>query len=207
MDLELVPRQERLQAEGAELLRDLKLVERLAEAGPVLLAGSFVSGLMTWRELDVMVLVGPQFTPADVLVLMQRLIDLPGVVSFEFHDERETRCPTEYARDERYHLKIGIDRLEGEWCVDLSHWLHDVHANVASWHEELRGSVTPDQRDAILTIKDAQRQFPDYPGGLPIYTAVRVTQDNSGTGTHLDNGPQGRAELVRRERIRLCCAG
>ncbi|MFC0107191.1 hypothetical protein [Kibdelosporangium aridum] len=172
MESKLAQRQAQLQAEGTELLRELKLVELLTESGPVLMAGSFVSGLMTWRELDVMVLVGPQFTPTDVLTLMQRLIDLPGVVGFEFQDERGTRCPTEYARDERYHVEIGIERPGGEWCVDLSLWLHDVHDNVASWHEELRDSVTPDQRDVILAIKDAQRRLPAYPGGLPIYTAV-----------------------------------
>jgi hypothetical protein len=172
VDLELERRQERLQAEGARLLRALNLVELLAETGPVLLAGSYVSGLMTWRELDVMVLVGPRFTPADVLDLLRRLIELPGVVRLEYQDERGTRCPTEYVRDERYHVQIGIDRPEGQWCVDLTLWLHDVHTNVASWHERLRESVTPDQRAAILAIKDAQCGLPGYPGGLPVYTAV-----------------------------------
>jgi hypothetical protein len=172
VDLEVVRRQERLQAEGEELLRGLKLIELLAETGPVLLAGSFVSGLMTWRELDVMVLVGSQFTPLDVLALLRRVIELPGVVGFEYQDERGPRCPTEHVRDERYHVEIDIDRPGGQWRIDLSLWLHDVHTNVASWHEELRSSLTTDQRNVILAIKDTQRGLPHYPGGLPIYTAV-----------------------------------
>ncbi|CAM3470283.1 hypothetical protein KIPE111705_10080 [Kibdelosporangium persicum] len=168
----LVQRQAKLHAEGAELLRELDLIGLLSETGPVLLAGSFVSGLMTWRELDVMVLVSARFMPVDVMRLIQRVIELPGVVRFEYQDERGLRCPTEHVRDERYHVEIGVDRPAGEWCIDLSLWLHDAHQNVASWHEELRDSVTPRQRESILAIKDAQRRSPDYPGGLPIYTAV-----------------------------------
>jgi hypothetical protein len=60
-DEELPARQPALQEEA------LDLAALVADIGPLLFAGSFVSGLMCWRELDAMVLVGGDFSPQDVL--------------------------------------------------------------------------------------------------------------------------------------------
>jgi hypothetical protein len=59
--------------------------------------------------------------------------------------------------------------------VDLTLWLNDPHANITAWHERLRDTVTVEQRDAILRIKDVWHRLPGYPdriGGMQIYTAV-----------------------------------
>jgi hypothetical protein len=56
-DRDLLDRQAALRAEGAELLT------RLGALGPPAPTGSFVSGLMVWRDLDVMLLGGPSFGP------------------------------------------------------------------------------------------------------------------------------------------------
>jgi hypothetical protein len=168
---ELLTRQARLQAQVPELLAG-GLSDLLAAVGPVLTTGSFVSGLMAWPEVDVMVHSGPDFTPGDVLALMSRIVALPGVVGLEYADERGPRCPTEHRRDERYHVGIVAEHGGETWHVDLSVWLHDIHANITEWHEQLRDSVTPGQRAAILRIKDVWHRSPTYEGGLEVYTAV-----------------------------------
>jgi len=71
-DEDLLARQAALQEEARQVLAELDLAALVADIGPLLLAGSFVSGLMCWRELDVMVLAGGDFSPQDVL----RLLDL-----------------------------------------------------------------------------------------------------------------------------------
>ena len=71
-DEDLLARQTALQEEARQVLAELDLAALVADIGPLLLAGSFVSGLMCWRELDVMVLAGGDFSPQDVL----RLLDL-----------------------------------------------------------------------------------------------------------------------------------
>jgi hypothetical protein len=48
-DADLHARQAALQAEAAELLAGLDLAALVADIGPLLLAGSVVSGLMSWR--------------------------------------------------------------------------------------------------------------------------------------------------------------
>ena len=83
--------------------------------------------------------------------------------------------PTGTARDERYHVVITVDRAGTRWRIDLTLWLNDPHANVTAYHETLRDTVTEEQRDAILRIKDVWHRRPDYPdevGGFDIYRAV-----------------------------------
>jgi hypothetical protein len=174
-DGDLLARQSALQAEGGEVLADLHRSGLFDEVGPPLLTGSYVSGLMCWRDLDVMVLGGPEFSPQDVLRLLQRAVEIPGVVAFGYRDERGPRRPTPAVRDERYHVPITLHRDTGEWRIDLTVWLHDPHANLTTWHEMLRDTITADQRSAVLRIKDVWHRLPGYPdevSGLEIYTAV-----------------------------------
>ena len=174
-DEELSARQSALQDEAREVLAELDLAALVADIGPLLVTGSFVSGLMCWRELDVMVLAGSDFPPQDVLRLLQRIVGQLGVTVLEYHDERGPRCETGQVRDERYHVPFTVDRAGQCWRIDLTLWLHDLHLNVTRWHEDLRESITADQRSAVLRIKDVWHRRPAYPdqvGGLDIYTAV-----------------------------------
>jgi hypothetical protein len=174
-DEELLVRQAALQAEATAVLADLDLAAVVAGTGPMLLAGSYVSGLMCWPEVDVMVHVGAAYSPQDVLRLLQRVVDRPGITGFDFRDERGPRSPTGTARDERYHVVLALTRDGRPWRIDLTLWLNDPHTNITAWHESLRDTVTADQRGAILRIKDVWHRLPSYPdevGGLQIYQAV-----------------------------------
>jgi len=163
-DAELIARQASLQAEAAEVLATLgPLFEGL---GPPMPTGSFVSGLMVWRDLDLMVLGGPDFGPDQVLALIARALAMPGLTGFDYADERSFAV-----RDQRYHLALRL----GEWRIDLSVWLNHDHAQATEFHERLRDTLTPDQRLTILQIKDAWHRRPEYPdevSGFEIYTAV-----------------------------------
>jgi hypothetical protein len=70
------------------VLAELDLAALVADIGPLLAAGSLVSGLMCWRELDAMVLAGEHFSPHDVLRLLQRMVGQTGATSLEYHDGR-----------------------------------------------------------------------------------------------------------------------
>jgi hypothetical protein len=174
-DDELWTRQLALQAEAAAIVAELESTAILTDVGPMLLAGSYVSGLMCWPDLDVMVFAGADCSPDDVLRLLRRIVDRPGVVGFEYRDERGSRSPTGTVRDERYHVVVELARSSRTWRIDLTLWLHDPHANVTAWHESLRERMTADERAAILRIKDVWCRLPVYPdrvGGLQIYHAV-----------------------------------
>jgi hypothetical protein len=82
-DDELLARQSALQTEAAALLDELDRSGIFADIGPLEVAGSYISGLMCWRDLDVMLLVGAGYSPRDVLELISRIMDLPAVVGFD----------------------------------------------------------------------------------------------------------------------------
>ena len=60
------------------MIAGLDLAALVGDAGPLLVTGSFVSGLMCWRELDVMVLTGRDFSPEDVMGLLARIVRRPA---------------------------------------------------------------------------------------------------------------------------------
>jgi hypothetical protein len=174
-DRELLARQAALQAEAAQVLTELDLGALFGDVGPVLVVGSYVSGLMCWRDLDVCLLAGVEFSPADVLELLKRVVELPGLVGFTYRDERGQRSPSGAATDERYHVPFDLDAGQGRWRIDLSVFLRDLHRHVAAWHEQLRDTITDQQRLAILRIKEVWYKLPSYPeqvSGWEIYTAV-----------------------------------
>jgi hypothetical protein len=177
-DERLAARQRALQEEAGEVLAELDLPGLFADVGPVLVTGSVVSGLMCWPELDVMLLARPDYAPRDVLALLARLVDRPGVVAFAYSDERGDRSPTGLPEDERYHVPLTYrpdSGHAGEWQLDLTIWLHDLHAQNTRWHERVRDTMTPEERRAILRVKDVWHRRPEYPdtvGGVEIYTAV-----------------------------------
>jgi hypothetical protein len=171
----LESRQAGLQAEGRQLLEEMAVEPILADIGRVRYTGSFVSGLMCWPDLDVMVLSHADFGPGDVLALQSRIVTKPGVIGFDYRDERGARSPTGDRRDERYHLPTFVQRGARLWRLDLTIWLHDEHAYLTAWHEHLRDTITPEQRRAVLRIKDVWHrriEYPDQVSGLEIYTAV-----------------------------------
>jgi hypothetical protein len=187
-DQELLARQAALQAEASQVLAELDLSRLFADVGPVLVVGSYLSGLMAWRDLDVGLLAGVSCSPSDVLELLKRVVVLPGFVGFSYRDERGERCPTGEARDERYHVPFDLDAGQGRWRIDLSVWLRDLHGHVADWHVRLRDTITDEQRLAVLRIKDVWHRLPSYPdvvGGWEIYTAV------------LDDGVRGPEQFAR----------
>jgi hypothetical protein len=174
-DAELVARQSALRAEAAALLDELDRSGVFTGLGPLEVTGSYISNLMCWRDLDVGILVGPGYSPQHVVHLISRIIKLPGVVGFDYRDERGDRSPTGLVKEERYHLPFLLDRVGNMWRVDLTLWLHDIHDNVTAWHHELRRKITDEQRAAVLRIKDVWFRLPSYPdqiGGFEIYTAV-----------------------------------
>jgi hypothetical protein len=130
---------------------------------------------MCWRDLDVGALVGPGFTPLVVIKVVTGVVATAEVISFAYRDERGLRSPTGERRDERYHVPLQVVWGSSEWRFDLSLWLYEDHAHVAEWHRQLGEGISPEQRRAILRIKDVWCRRPEYPdevSGSEIYRAV-----------------------------------
>lgn len=65
----------------------------LESVSPVVLTGSYVSRPMSWPEVDVMVLGGPDYAPRDVMGLLR---DVGGVDIYAAVLEHGVRMPDEF---------------------------------------------------------------------------------------------------------------
>nr|WP_252172722.1 hypothetical protein [Rhodococcus pyridinivorans] len=169
-DAVLERRAEQLREEAQQVLAATRVLDLLADVGEAHLVGSAVSDLMSHREIDITVAAGPDFGPSDALRLCEALAERSEVRRTSVVDERTDTSVAE--RDRRVHVTVTVLRDTVEWELDISLFALDAHRNVADWHEELRASLTPEQRRAILRIKNDLHDSPDYPGGLEIYNAV-----------------------------------
>ena len=160
-DEELLARQDALQAEARDFLAAHRVEQRLAAAGRVLLVGSYVTGLMVWRDLDVCV---------DARDLEReaawRLVE-PFVLGADRVRYEHLTEP-----DDRRHFFVL--RLDG-WKLDLSLFTAGIPPEVEAFQDELVHSLDEEKRLAILRLKELWHRRPEYPelvGGFEICDAV-----------------------------------
>jgi hypothetical protein len=168
--MDLVARAEALQAEAQELLALLDLETAFPSFGPAQLIGSALSGLMAWRDLDVM-FTAPSATASQVLEGLAVIAQRPGLLAVDFRDERADRRPTPQLTDERFYAVLRYEGPQGLWKVDLTFWLHAITRPHVLDATRLQ-AITPDQKQAILHLKNTTPGYPDEIAGTDIYTAV-----------------------------------
>lgn len=198
--LELLHRQDVLQAESRRVVAELDLPALLARAGSVEQVGSSVSGLMVWRDLDFNVLCR-DLTLERAFQVMHPLLTQPCVTRLDYRNETGHRAPPVLRGDERYYFVTYYEAAAGdEWKVDVSFWLSDAPRDQLPYIERLTKRLTPETRLAILWIKDVWQRLPSYPdqvGGFDVYEAVlhHGVRTPAQFDTYLrERGLSGRAE-------------
>ena len=160
-DDELLGREAELHAEARTFLDAHGVEARLAAAGRVVLVGSFVTGLMVWRDLDVCV-DAAGLDRAGAWRLVEPFVLGAERVSYEHLDE---------PGDRRHYFVLGLDG----WKLDLSLFTAGLPPEVEAFQETLLARLDPETRLAILRLKDLWHQRPGYPevvGGYEICEAV-----------------------------------
>ncbi|MFC5261369.1 hypothetical protein ACFPJ1_04535 [Kribbella qitaiheensis] len=164
--MDLLARAEALQAEGLHVLEDLDLETAFPTFGPPQLVGSVLSGLITYRDLDV-TFTAPAATASEVLHGLATIATRPGLLTADFRDERADRRPTPAITDERFYAVL----THHTWKIDLTFWLHDIPRPHVAEATSLRAAPT-DQKQAILHLKHTHPDYPHKLTGTDIYTAV-----------------------------------
>ncbi|MHB8927504.1 MAG: hypothetical protein ACYC9Q_07580 [Bacillota bacterium] len=165
-----VPGHETLRREAELLVARLGLLEILGRYGRSEVVGSVALDLMVKRDIDVHVLIGTTRCrnvglTAVVSDLWPRLLGLQGVGELRLTDYRDVGA-----------IKIGIDHYPGptgDWSIDL--WLTDREETTGfATVRELRAALTPETREAVLTIKRHYHRLGQLRDGLSsrIYEAV-----------------------------------
>jgi hypothetical protein len=173
--LELLRRQDALQAEARGVLAELDLVQLLSRAGRVEQVGSSVSGLMVWRDIDFTVLCR-DLTPERAFAAIHPLLTHPRVTKVDYRNQTGHRAPPVIRGDERYYVATYWETAGGdEWKFDVSFWLTDAPRDYLPYTERLKRQLTDETRLAILWIKDIWHRLPTYPdegGAFDVYEAV-----------------------------------
>jgi len=169
-DDQLLERAAALRAEGRAFLDRHAVELRLAPAGSVELVGSFATGLMVWRDLDVCV-DAHDFSRPEAWELVRPLVHAADRVRYEHFDEPD---------DRRHYFVLGVD----DWKLDLSLFTDGIPPEVDEFQRELLGGLDDDLRLAILRLKELWHGRPEYPevvGGYEICCAalagVRTPQE------------------------------
>jgi hypothetical protein len=173
--VELLRRQDSLQAEAKQVIAEINLHALLSQVGKPEQIGSSMAGLMVWRDLDFNILC-PHPSLDSIFATVRPLLIHPRVIKLHYHNDTGEYAPAELRGDERYYFVVYYQSEAGnEWKIDLSFWLSDAPRNQLAYIEYLNQKMTDDTKLAILWIKDVWYRHPTYPyqvGGTDIYDAV-----------------------------------
>lgn len=171
---ELLTRQKALQVEAEQVLAALNITAMLACAGPPVFNGSYVTGLMVWRDLDVSV-TAPEMTSRQVYETMLPLLTHPDVTLVRYRNEAGARNPAGKPEDDRYFFAYYVWVGDREWKIDISFWVSRLPRMERLPPDHILSRLTDERRLAILWIKDVWHRRPEYMitvASTDIYDAV-----------------------------------
>jgi hypothetical protein len=108
----LLRRAKALQIEAEEVMRRLDLMAMLAVLGHPEQIGSSVSGLMVWRDIDVIVRC-QDLTLERVWDALRPLLTNPRVTRLSYSNETGVRSPTGDPGDQRFYFVLHYEMTRG----------------------------------------------------------------------------------------------
>jgi hypothetical protein len=154
-----------LRAEADRLL-DSGLRDLLATYGEVHVIGSYTLELMTWRDLDIHI-VRDALDRVSFFELGGRLAELLEPHRMHFRDETVEQTPG-LPRGLYWGIYLTAPALPAEalakagWKVDIWTSSRADFEPVQRFGDRIRQQLTPEKREAILAIKSAVWQHPEY---------------------------------------------
>ena len=178
MTEDLFVRQEKLQIEAHAVCTDLDIDGRLAAFGEAVHTGSSVLGLMVRRDVDITVACD-QLDAAAVARLGAELAGHERIWKVQFRNDtgRWNVEPEQYP--DGLYLGLGYGSAEGhKWNFDI--WFVDEPARQPDLEhvKTLPPRLTTETRRAILAIKQAWADNPDYGKTVRSYTIYRSVLDD-----------------------------
>lgn len=171
---ELLRRQDALQAEAARAIAELDLMSLVARAGRAESIGSLVSGLMVWRDID-LVVVSPELSVNGAWEVMWPIISRPEITRVSYANESGHLNASGRSNDDRHYFVIHYETADrDDWKIDITFWLTEGRRDQRDRALALHG-LPRESRISILWLKDVWHRLPTYPyrvGGVDIYDAV-----------------------------------
>lgn len=171
---QLLGRQDALQAEASRLIADLDLMSLLARAGRAEQVGSFVSGLIVWRDIDIGA-VSPGLSVDRAWDVMRPIVARRAVTRVSYANESGHLNTSGRPYDDRHYFVIHYETAaHDDWKIDITFWLTDGPREQRARALAMR-RLPRETRICILWLKDVWHRLPAYPyevGGTDVYDAV-----------------------------------
>ncbi|MDO8498896.1 MAG: hypothetical protein Q7S44_03870 [bacterium] len=185
MPHDLLNQQDELQKEAQGVLEDLDLMNLLKEFGEPHIVGSLALGVMTWRDIDLEIVVGKLDKEVVAEVIKQLVVKTIYKIDVTFSDNiarfnnSNPNSPQSLYIGLKYFGKdITPIEMRGSnpltWKLDL-HFILEKDARGKAKTEELKNKITDDKRRIILEIKSQIASNPKYRKqifSMDIYQAV-----------------------------------
>ena len=169
----LLAQQQSLQSEARELLDKLQLLSHLEKIGETTVVGSVELGLMTWRDIDIEVLVDNPDKSAISQIMGEVMKSAKRRIDFTFLDNTDlnkSQMPKGLYLGIKYEVDHDTDIV---WKMDI--WFSPQRNNGYIQTEAMKGKVSDEQKLAILAIKNEIWMLPTYKKivqSVDIYDAV-----------------------------------
>lgn len=169
-DEKYVQKQRILNKKALLILKDLHLIEILSKFGEVHIVGSVALGLMSWPDIDLIVLAKPNVK--NFIKLVSDLFPMRLVYSMNIQDFRKSIYP-----NRPKGLYCGLQYIEKPnifWKIDIWFLLksEDRALSMVEW---VKDNMNEEMRRKILRIKNQMRDKLENGkqiSGMEVYKAV-----------------------------------
>lgn len=157
-----------LQTQANTILQDLDLIKLLAKYGNIEIVGSYALELMSWEDIDLLVIGKPSYK--NYLDVVNYLFARENVYSMNLQDFRKSIYP-----DRPKGIYCGISYLmkpDTFWKIDIWFLLDSTSIDVVN---EVKKKLNNDNRSIILNIKNEMRDKTEHGrevSGMDVYKAV-----------------------------------
>lgn len=170
MNNNLLKLQSNLQQQAQQVLKKLKLIELLSKYGRPNIVGSMELGLMTWRDIDIEVIVkdsNKEFIAEIVATLIRMLLRR---IDFGLVDNRGEFNNPKTPKGIYLGLKYFPEDLKPEeifgvnekvWKIDI-HFVLSKDSQAIQMTKELASKLTEEKKKAILEIKKEVTKSPKH---------------------------------------------
>lgn len=163
----------KITAEADKILHDVGLFNILKKYGNPVPTGSYILGLMTWRDLDIYLETG-EMSVSKFFKLGEEVASSLNTVRMHYRNEHIGKTPVN-PKGLYWGIYTIFPDFPEEWKIDV--WAIDT-AQVSELQkqvEEIKSRITEPEREAILLIKNHFCRHPAYRkdfNSMDIYNAV-----------------------------------
>lgn len=198
--MDLLVQQQKLQEEAENVLSDLDLINFLKQFGDPNIVGSLALGLMTWRDIDLEIIVKKLDKKIVAEVVKELVLKTTYRIDISFSDNIARFNNTNPNSPESLYIglkyfgkNIPLLEMQGAnplaWKLDL-HFILEKDSRSKAKTVELRNKLNDDNKKVILEIKNQIFTNPKYRKQIfstDVYDAVleKGVIDLEGFGNYL----------------------